>query len=752
MYWLLTRGRFPYLALLLMVTGIMAHFAIGVATERSNASMTAEDAAMAADYAEFRKHFGNDDILLLAVTFPGPLENGLHLLAELTGKVERMEGVARVMSLSNALQLVHGPAGAESRPLLLPQPLTDADPGRQLAASLDANPDLTGLLVSADRRTAGLVIEIEDLPGDDLYRHELIGRLRQLGAETGGAELHLTGVSVQKNDVAHFVQRDQRVLIPLVLLAMVLLLALFYHRWSGVLLPLAVIAVSLTWTLGLFALTGHSLNTITSLLGPVVMVLSVSTSVHLYSGWQQQGSSRGLGLSVLLAEVQPLFLPCFYTALTTALGLISLTVSDIPAVRQFGLFAAAGVMIAFAVSITLVPVGLSFLPAPVPPPSATGESRLGRLLQWTASLTVERPVAVLAVALALSLFAAGGLGRIRNNTDLVRFLKSDAPLHRDTLFIDQHLGGVNPVDFTLSRRDGRPLTTLEDQRRLVAFVAAAEAHPEVARAFSLIPLLTSLNRAEFGLENLALPESEEDLLYLFDLLEAAPEQELLGKLLSRDLTRTRISIGLRAVGTAEAARLLEALDRDAARTLGEGYRLVPTGGFYQVTRDSNRLVTSLGKSFALSLALVMGAIGLLFRSLKLTLVALVPNLIPLVWSGGVMGYAGIDLSTGTAMIAAVVIGLAVDDTIHYLARYRRERHRTPAEAIYATTTGTGRALVISSVVLVLGFWTGCFGSFKPTVYFSLLTGLTMIGALVNDLLVLPACLLLTGRWLPKGAA
>ncbi|HXV22568.1 MAG TPA: MMPL family transporter, partial [Desulfuromonadales bacterium] len=227
---------------------------------------------------------------------------------------------------------------------------------------------------------------------------------------------------------------------------------------------------------------------------------------------------------------------------------------------------------------------------------------------------------------------------------------------------------------------------------------------------------------------------------------------LLRKLLSRDFTRTRISVGLHAVGTAEAAGLLEALDRDAARTLGEGYRLVPTGGFYQVTRDSNRLVASLGKSFALSLILVMGAIWVLFGSFKLTLVALVPNLIPLVWSGGIMGYAGIDLSTGTAMIAAVVIGLVVDNTIHYLARYRRERHRTPAEAVHATTTGTGRAMVISSVVLVLGFWTGCFGSFKPTVYFSLLTGLTMIGALLNDLLVLPACLLLTGRWLRQGTA
>ena len=179
------------------------------------------------------------------------------------------------------------------------------------------------------------------------------------------------------------------------------------------------------------------------------------------------------------------------------------------------------------------------------------------------------------------------------------------------------------------------------------------------------------------------------------------------------------------------------------KIFGRPYSLKATGSFFQVTQDSNRLVLDQVKSFSLALAMVMLTILVLFRSLKLMLLLLIPNLIPLLWIRGLMGWLGIDLSTGTAMIASVVIGLAVDDTIHYLARYRREYKKDCRQAVTCTTTGVGRALTVSSIVLVFGFWVGDFGSFKPTVYFSLLAGGTMIGAWVCDLIVLPACLYLT---------
>ena len=175
-----------------------------------------------------------------------------------------------------------------------------------------------------------------------------------------------------------------------------------------------------------------------------------------------------------------------------------------------------------------------------------------------------------------------------------------------------------------------------------------------------------------------------------------------------------------AIGTSIAAPLAHEILDEGRRAFGDAYRLDATGAFYRVAEDSNRLVEAQVRSFATALVLVFVAIALLLRSARLTLISFVPNVMPIVWTGGLMGFVGIDLSTGTAMIASSVLGLVVDDTIHYLTHYARVRNGDVKAAIRRTTADVGTPLVMNNLVLVLGFWVGCFGSFKPTIYFSLL--------------------------------
>jgi hypothetical protein len=171
----------------------------------------------------------------------------------------------------------------------------------------------------------------------------------------------------------------------------------------------------------------------------------------------------------------------------------------------------------------------------------------------------------------------------------------------------------------------------------------------------------------------------------------------------------------------------------------------PTGALYQVIHDSTRLVHQQVVSFGTAIVLVVLAIGLVFRSATFTLLALIPNVMPIVWTAGLMGFAGIELSTGTVMIASAVLGLVVDDTIYFLSHYRRVHRGDTVAAIHATTRAVGAPVTAASASLVLGFWVGALGSFTPTIYFSLLTGLTMITGVVCDLLVLPASLMVLDR-------
>jgi predicted RND superfamily exporter protein len=497
--------------------------------------------------------------------------------------------------------------------------------------------------------------------------------------------------------------------------------------------------------MGAYALFGFRLNPITALLPPLIVVLSISTSVHLYDGWLRIPEGTGDRARAFVRESRRLFAPSLYTALTTAFGLLSLAVSDVPAVRRFGVFGAVGVIVSFALSVTLVPVALSFFPPPGGARASHGTRPPGRFLRAASRLATERYRTVLAVALVLSLAGLAGIARVRNNTDLVRFLKPGSPLYRDTLFIDRNLAGVYALEFMVSRADGLPLASPEDMRALAAFQEMASAQGAVAETYSIADVIGMIHAAEAGGKAPRLPENEDDLLYSFDLLKADRDQQFLSKLMKGDLTVARVSVRVHAIGTAEAAPLVRALVDGGKKILGGRYALVPTGSFYQVTQDSNRLVRRQVASISLSLAAIVLAIHVLFRSPVFTLAALVPALVPVLLTGGIMGCAGIDLSTGTAMIAPVILGLVVDNTIHYVARYRREYGGDAREAVGRTTAGAGRALAASSLILALGFGVGGLGSFKPTIHFSLLAGGTMLTALACVLLVLPACLVLADR-------
>ena len=754
MTWLLTRGRLPYLAALLALTLFFAFHAAKVGVESNNESLNTRDPEQIAVYDRFRATFGSDEDLLLAVADPDLLEPaGLARIAELTRRIQALDGVRRVFSLSNAQQIVSGEDGAEMAPLVAP-PLNDPALASRVRAALDRNPDFTGLFVSADRRVAGLLIEIEDRPGNFVYRAALIDALRAIIAEprAPGVSLHLTGIAVQKHDVSRYIARDQRLLIPLAVAVLASVLGVFFRSWLGVLLPLAVTGVVNAWTLGAYGLAGFELNAITSLLPPILMVLSLPVSVHLIQGWLDAPAGSEHRVARVLGVVRWLAFPCFFCSLTTALGFASLATSGMPAVRQFGVFAAFGVAVSFAVGMTLVPVGLSFLTPPAAALRSPQHRLIRRALAAAAEVSSQHPWRVIAVFGAITLLSLAGLPLVRNNTDLVRFLESDAPLYRDTLFVDAQLSGSITLEFMAERRDGAPLTSLADVQRLAAFEQAILAHEPVAGVSSIVAVLRQLERAESGSGELALPGDERAAAYAFDLLEAAPDQSLIRKLIAPDFTSARFNVRVRAVGTAVAAPLADAILAEGERLLGDAWIVRATGAFHHVAQDSNRLVASQVSSFGLAVALVVAAIGALFRSLRLTFIALIPNLMPIAWTGGLMGALGIDLSTGTAMIASAVIGVIVDDTIHYMTDYTRAFRGDPAAAIRHTTTGIGPALLLNNLVLVLGFWVGCFGSFKPTIYFSLLSGLTMITAMLCDLFVTPACLMLLDRRRSRAAA
>lgn len=721
----LGRGRSFCLLLLLVLTGTAIHPALHVNIENDNSSMVSHDQKLQQNYNIFRESFGNDELLMIALTAPDLLS---------PEKISRIQNIGADLDRITGVTSVTTPFLPQRPPVIM----SPFSPAFHPFTDLESGLLLLPMLLSPDRETALILV---DLSADiDKQQQALTTIETLLDKVHADLDLRLSGIPLQKLTVARLIQRDQLVTIPLAVVILSLLLLFFFRRLYGLLLPLAVMAISLCWTIGLYSLSGFALNTITALLPPVVMVLSVTTTVHLYNSWLRGNALTSDRNQHIIRVVTTLFRPCLFTTLTTAMGLVSLLLSNIPAVRLFGGFAATGICLSFVVSFLLVPIVLSFLPQPLPYQPKTSFS-FHHILAKLADFSINRPGTALLAALASVLFAVSGIPQISNNTDLIRFLKSDERLFRDTMHIDRAFGGVNRIEFMLERNDGLPLTQKQDLHSLITFQRGLETLPQVTGTDSLLSLLAQ------QMTSAGLTFTPDDPDQVMRLLEAAQDSgsSIFARFSSSDLTRLRLSIRTPVLGTADLASLINDIEELADPGFGHSYRLTPTGEAYQLAIDSNQLVRVLVSSFSLSLVMILTAILVMFRSLKLLSVALIPNLIPLLWTFGLMGFLAIDLSTGTAMIAAVAIGLTVDSTIHYLAEFQRENTGDIKAAIRRTTTTTGQALSISALVLFCGFAAGGASSFLPTVYFSLLTGTTMLGALICDLIVLPAGLILLDR-------
>lgn len=693
MQWLLDRGRVPFLLLIGGLTLFFGYHCLQLEVDRDNRSMDADNEAQKSLEAEFRDTFNEGDSILVAINDEGlSTDNGRGRIRELAAELASLEGVERVISAA------------------------DFD--------FEIPESQRGLLLSEDGKMAGVRLILEKFNDEGQKLSALIAKIELIAAEEteNGIRVAVTGLPVQKYEVGILVRRDQRVFAPLSLLVLGVVLLFVTRRFSGMLFPLLVSAITICWTLGIYSLCGHSLNMITSLLPPVIMTLSVATTIHIYLDWLHEAEMENR--KRILAAVRNLYRPCLFASLTTAIGFLSLLLSETPAVRLFGMFAALGVAISYLLGVFGIAVGMSFLKPPFTNPDESPDHAADahRVLDFIAGLTVNHPVKIILVALLVGVVGVVGMKRIETDTDLLNFLGGEHALVRDTRFIDEHLAGISRIELFLKTPEGAPLETLDT---LIEFEEALGKIEHVRQSFGFAGLVPDEVRGMIG--------NPVPLAGVADRIESKAY-------LNDDLNKTRITVFTDSIGTLEGSSLIESIRETAAETLGESFELGLVGGFYRVIVESNQLVASQLKSFLVAILLILVAIGIVFRSLIYTLLAIIPNVVPLLLTAAVMGFAGIAMSTGTAMIASVVIGIAVDDTIHYLSAYRKSGHAGRAAAIRKTTRSTGFVLLSTTMALSAGFWVAIFGSFQPTIFFALLAGLTMWFALLCDLLVLPAFL------------
>jgi predicted RND superfamily exporter protein len=515
---------------------------------------------------------------------------------------------------------------------------------------------------------------------------------------------------------------------------------LAYRSAAGVIIPLAVSATSVVITIGISAALHIKLNVLTTTVPQIVFAYGLSDGMHLYTNYATERHAGSTKEVAIERAVRVSMLPCFLSSLATAIGFASLMTSDIRPIREIGLLCAVGVSVEYVVAMAIFPTAMK-LSWKVPNQRALSTD----FWHSVGLFSARRPHWIVGVSVLFIVLGAVGMRKLEVNSDVVAYFKERTPIRKTIDYINRNICGAGDYEFVVDTHQKDGLLEPEVLRKVDSLQGKLQAIPELSHVISVLDLLKRENRALHDDDPAweKLPDSRQmtgELLLLLDM--GKEEGKGLEQLMSFDRSKIRISTRVAHLDTHKGLALLEGVKAWTERAL-PGLDVRFTGKNVMFTYVQDKVSKSFIDSIALAIVLVVGTLLVVFRSVKLALVSIAPSIAPIIITMGFMGVAGIYLDFGTAMVASIALGIAVDDTIHIFSRFRYSGDRP--ELLPDIFRRIGFSMCWSSLLIIAGFSVFIFSDFRLNSNFGVLTAVVLTFGLVLDLLLTPALLQLAYR-------
>jgi predicted RND superfamily exporter protein len=750
---ILYRWRFPLTALIILGALALADRAQITRIDNDLTAWFDKADPVYRDYERLRHEFTGSRTLILALAGDSVLSAaGLDGIRRAVAEIERLPVVTRVYSLATANRVTAAAVagdegGIEVQPLV---PRAGPIDAAAVKAHALGDPLIVGDLVSKDGRVTAILINFDE-DRIEAVRGDTIDRIRAIVTKyaPSGARVHLNGsieISETYNRVT--IANTEKFTPPILLFTCLALYAMF-RSWRTMLLTLAAVGVSVLWTLGLYSLMGFTFNVLSSMLVPLIVVLAIADDVHIVQHYTEALRESGDRAHAFRTSVSALALPLFAASGTTALGMLSLATSDVHAVRAFGIGSAVGVMVDCVISLVFVPTLLTLIKVDVAPPPQ--ERWLLGPLERVSRFSCRRPGLVMTVAGLVAVAAMAGIARLRIDTNHINFFAPRHPLSISANLIDRSLSGV----YTFQVFFEGPPESMKNPALLARMKHLGEALgglPNVRKVISIVDYVERVNRTLHDDDPRAavVPESPELVaqeLLLFSLSDGGREE--LAHVVSSDFSRAQMTVRLASMSSDVVFEQILEAQRMAERTFaGSGVTATVTGSGRLFAQLDHYLVTSQLSSFATAFVTVFAVIFIVFRSFRFGMLAIVPNLFPVLAVLGLMGWLDISMNVATVMLASVALGVVDDDTIHFISRYRREAAAggDTDGAILAATRHEARASATTMVINSCAYAVLVVSDYRPTAWFGGLLALTMAVAFLAEVFILPATIKLVPRW------
>ncbi len=712
-----------------IVIGLFCLVALALVTQlridNRHERMLDQNTPAARAYDRFQEEFGNDAVMIVALS--GKPLFDFESLDEMVRAAHAIEKIPHVASVNGIPAIFEKTFGS--------------DDNEALEEEMTNTPFYKGLFISEDHEVAGLVVELElmDEPGANEELADALDKAVQ-PLRDFGFRVDLVGDPIFESAIDKITLGESRKMFPIAAVLGLGVLIWLLRSIRGTAVVLLCSGIILLLTMASIQATGRTLNLVTASLPLILWVLSLANSIHVVSRFQQLAARAASPLEALLETMRELRGSLIMSSITTALGFLSLVTTNVSAIRELGVFMAWGMMLMLVVSLYLTPWLCMVFKVP-PSPHV---QRTSRILDRFARTLTRHPRPALVVFGLFIVVAAYFALQVKAQPDSLTFLPKSHPVVQSYDFIGDRLTGLESMEIVIDTPGG--WTNQAYWAPLEKMMATLNAMDTVSRVFGPFDFLRKINQwdHDFDVAYYALPESDKAADELLGRMTEEDRQQL-NRFESHDGERIRFTVLMNTRDASQFEEVIHVAEHELAALPK------PLGG--EITGMARRmhefqygLLQNQITSYVSSLFMVFVVIFIGMRSLRLTVILLPPNVVPLLAVFTTMGILGISLDVATVMVASISLGIAVDETVILLSYYRwvRAQGKSNFEAIHDALSDVGPACIVTSIVACIGFFTISLSIFIPISNFGMLCGIAMFTAVASNLILLPAVLALAG--------
>ncbi len=750
-----------------LITVVMGYFAMKVEMSYEFTRTVPLDDPEMIFFNNFKKQFGEDgNMMAIGVKDSAlfQLEN-FQKFRTFSNELKDIEGVGEILSLP-LLKIIQKDTVQTKFYLtnLFPENISSQQQLDSLLGVALGQKFYMGQLLNVSNGATLILAPMEKEYANSAKRIDITNALVKFGTnftEQTGIQLHYAGLPFVRSIMAYQVRKELSFFLYLSAIVTGLIMLIFFRSVRAVIFSMIMIGVVVIWTIGTIALLGFKISLLSGLIPPVIVTIGITNAIYLLNKYHVEFVKRRNKVEAIEIVVQKMGLATFLTNLTVAIGFLTLLYTDITILREFGIVAGINIISLFVVSLVMIPSILSWMPEPSPKHLRHLNFKiLGDFVKLIDLLVHRHRIAIYLATLAITAFAIIGMTKLYSVSFMVDDIPEESQVKKDLKFVEENFTGIMPleIEVDLQTKRKRPLQNLKIARAIDRFESSLDSITVTSRPVSILSFIKASRQGYYNNNPdwYGLPTSDIEAKYVLDYLKGQTDNSGLFKaFVDSSFSKMRISLQMADIGSIKMDSLVHNVIEPKAQNLvvdlkkilkakSDSVSVTVTGSSKIFIKGNKFLIENLTESLILACILITLSMALLFANARMIIISLIPNLIALMITAGLMGYFNIPLKASTALIFSITFGISVDNSIRFLAKYRQELLSSGffvSRSVSESILETGKSIIYTSIVLFAGFIIFAFSDFGGTVALGLLTSTTLIISMFTNLILLPALIM-----------